>query len=274
MKRHILLFATVASILFTFVCTAQELPVVPAQQGPEPMYDVLLHEFQVPGTSTYAHPQQLTRSEMSRILSSLKYDMDFGMRAAVLNAEEQIQLGEAAAELFKTAAPDTQVLILKTMPVNANEDLPEIRRLEIYLCFLDENTLYASVGHRSMPVKGSIAVGRNMIRYTNPEGRSPSNIVCIDRKLWTTDKNKPVFEVDKDALKEALARKQEMDSKSDQTPAQEEAAPASLTVEELEKELSRLRNLLDKELINREEYEKLRAELMKRAGIGGTGNGS
>ena len=274
MKPHILFFATVTSILIAFTATAQELPKAPAEQGAQPMYDVMLHEFQVPGTSTYAHPQQLTRFEMSRILSSLKYEMDFGMRAAVLNAEEQIQLGEAAAELFETATSNQQVLIVKTMPIDPSKENPDIRRLEIYLCFLDENTLYASVAHRNMPVKGSIGVGKNMIRYTNPEGRSAANIVCIDRKLWTTDKNKPVFEVDKDALKEALARKQKLDSKSGQTTEQEEAAPASLTVEELEKELSRLRNLLDKELINREEYEKLRAELIKRAGIGGTGNGS
>ncbi len=40
------------------------------------------------------------------------------------------------------------------------------------------------------------------------------------------------------------------------------------------KDFSKLRNLLDKELISREKYDKLRAELMKRAGIGGTGNGS
>ncbi len=275
MNRHILFIATVASMIIATLAAAQDMPTLPENTGPEPMYSVQKHTFQVRGTTSYAHPQQITPEQMTHILSAIMYEMDFGMRVPVLNAEERIQLGEKAADLFGSVSPQEQVMIQKTILPKQDQGESDPGVLQLYLCFLDPNTLYVSVVHRNMEIKGSIATGHNMMRYTNPEGRSSDNIVCIDRKLWTEDIKKPVFDVDLNRLQSALKRKEQLDQQdSGVTGTDQKPAKASLTVEELEKELSKLHDLLEKKLITKEEYSKLRAELMKRAGIGGTGNGS
>ena len=113
--------------------------------------------------------------------------------------------------------------------------------------------------------------GRFMKWMKSKDGKNLLNIVLMDKSLWTTNFDKLVFDknidFDPKTIKKTIDKHAEQKEKLKGTQSEKTEA-ATLSFEQLEKELKRLNDMKDKGLISEEEYKKARSRLMKLAGIG------
>lgn len=270
MRRFILLTSI---IIFGFSqLTAQDTDQEKKARGnPRTIINMSIHNYEVSDTP-YAHPQTLTLKQTARILSSVFIERGPGVPA--LNSEERMMLTPKVVKAFKTLKKNQQVKITKTWGLEQEDGkFHENRSFYIYLCFVKSDTLYVALLHKNWKQEEMyhLAQGHFMKWMENKDGKKLLNIVLMDKSLWTTNFNELVFEKNMDFDPEKI--KQKIDKNTEQKGKLEgskptETEPATLTFEQLEKELKRLNDMKDRGLISEEEYKKARARLMKEAGIG------
>jgi len=232
-------------------------------------YTVETNTYTVHGNA-YAHPVSIDPKQVVRILSSLRYLSHFDRAIPIFNSEERIQLATRICEIFAALGSDQQVMIQRKSSLPGKDSPEPGEKIEtVYLCFLDKDTLYAAYLTSGIQHGNSLAIGNYMAPFQLKDGSNAPNIALLLRPMWTTNADSPVFEKD---FESALSTIQSMKSSENSTSIQSQEKVTSepmLSVNELEAGLEKLQSLLDKKLITREEYESLRKDLMKRAGIGG-----
>ena len=257
-------FCIMAFLLMTPVIAEES-----KQKEDNTTYSVSRHDYQV-GSTAYAHPQDLTEQQVARMLSAIRTATPSGRGKALFNAEERIQLAPEVSKLFATLGDKQQVEIVRKTIIPANSNTKSSQYAErVYMCFLNPETVYVAVRTEGNRFKSVLTIGNFMAPYQKQDGRIVPNIELLLKPLWTENIDKPIFDRNLENTMEALERAQSMENESVQGTTQESEPAGSMTIQELETELEKLRNLLDKKLISREEYDALRGELMKRAGVGG-----
>ena len=229
------------------------------------------YKYQVSDTP-YAHPQTLTPKQAARILGSIFIEKAQGV--PVLNSEDRMMLAPKMVKGFATLGKNQQLEITKTWEHEQKDGrYIEDYSIHLYLCFLKADTLYVAISYKNLKPEERyhLAKGRFMKWMKDKDGKDLLNIILMDKSLWTTNFDKLVFEKDIDFDPGKI--KQKIDKTADQKKLlkgnqTEKPEPATLTFEQLEKELKRLNDMKDKGLISEEEYKKARSRLMKMAGIG------
>ncbi len=220
----------------------------------------------------YAHPQTLTLKQAARILSSIFIEQGPGV--PILNSEDRMMLAPKMVKAFKTLGKDQQLEIVKTWGLEQKDGtFHETNSIHLYLCFIDANTLYVALVYRGVKPEEMyhLLKGRFMKYMKDKNGKKLLFIVLMDKALWTTHFNDLLFEKNIDFKPEKI--KEEIDSHLDSGKKQTGEKPgiekpATLTFEQLEKELKHLNDMRDKGLLSKTEYEKARARLLNQAGIG------
>ncbi|RLE18250.1 MAG: hypothetical protein DRJ14_04310 [Acidobacteria bacterium] len=230
------------------------------------------YKYQVSDTP-YAHPQILTLKQAARILSSIFIERGRG-EVPVLNSEDWMMLAPKMVKEFKTLKTNQQLEIVKAWGhEQKNGTFNEDHSTHLYLCFVKADTLYVAITYKNRKPEQMyhLAKGRFMEWMKNKDGKKFLNIVLMNKSLWTTNFNDLVFEknmqFDPDKIKQRIDK--HADRKGDiKGNKGTETEPATLTFEQLEKELKRLNDMKEKGLISEDEYKRARARLMKQAGIG------
>jgi len=260
MKRNIWICMLV--ILTAFTATAEQ-----AKPGMDIRYTVQPFHYLVDGKS-YAHPQKLSAVQVSRILSVIHIELDFGRHTPVLDAEERMQLAPKIAELFSRLKPDQQIEVKKIVTRTTTDGTREtVRSKTLYLCFLEPDTMYAAYVSSGTDLGSTLKKGYHMEKKLRDDGSVVPNILFLKRPLWTDNFMKPAFPEAEERIKN-LANIQGQATKPEPGNA-EKAAPATgtMTLDQLESELARLRSMLDRKLIDDKEYQRLRKMLFQKAGI-------
>ncbi len=229
------------------------------------------YKYQVSDTP-YAHPQTLTLKQAGRILSSILIEK--GQGVTVLTSEERMMLAPKMVKGFATLKKNQQLKIVKTWGREQKDGtFVEDYSIHLYLCFVKADTLYVAISYTNRKPENMFHLvrGRFMKWMKKQDGKTLLNIVLMDKALWTTNFNDLVF--DKYSDFDPSKIKQKIDKTADQKELlkgkqTEKPEPATLTFEQLEKELKRLNDMKNKGLISDEEYKKARSRLMEQAGIG------
>ena len=265
MKRMATIWITAFLLMIPLV--AEE----PAQDTRNTRYTINAHTFQVNDTA-YAHPRKLTVKQVARMLSALRTMTSYEKSIPLFSAEEQVQLSPEIVEQFSRLETDQQVEVVRQTALNTGDSAGTQQEVSerVYMCFLDAHTLYVAVITRGSRYTSQLKVGNYMAPFQKTDGTIVPNIVLLLEELWTTSGNRPIFEKSpQDALR-AVTQMQVQEREGSAVGTSDETPVGTLTMQELETELQKLKDLLDKELISRQEFETLRKDLMKRAGIGGS----
>ncbi|PJB83564.1 MAG: hypothetical protein CO090_00930 [Acidobacteria bacterium CG_4_9_14_3_um_filter_49_7] len=229
------------------------------------------YKYQVSDTP-YAHPQTLTSKQAARILASIFIEK--GQGVPVLNSEDRMMLAPKMVKDFGSLGKKEQLEITKTWEHEQKDGTYiEDYSIHLYLCFVKADTLYVAISYKNLKPEETyhLVKGRFMKWMKSKDGKNLLNIVLMDKSLWTTNFDKLVFDknidFDPKTIKKTIDKHAEQKEKLKGTQSEKTEA-ATLSFEQLEKELKRLNDMKDKGLISEEEYKKARSRLMKLAGIG------
>ncbi|BBB33653.1 hypothetical protein TTHT_2229 [Thermotomaculum hydrothermale] len=110
------------------------------------------------------------------------------------------------------------------------------------------------------------------VNYFKANGKIYKSAIEIKKDVWTKYLNKAIFEKDYEKIWERIPKNPEEAEAREKTKQKTSGEninteQKTISIEEMQKELERLKNMLDKKLITKEEYEMLKKNVLKKAGL-------
>ncbi len=214
------------------------------------------------------HPQKLTPKETNKIFHCIKIKGKVSF--LVLTNEEIIKIYKKFIEEMESAKPDEMVVVerIKNYIDTKNKKVLTKKIDKLLFWFKDNDTLVVFYHNKGYDRARILKEGFH-VTYFKENGKTYRSAIEIKRDVWTKYINKAIFEKDYEATWENLSKNLKKENKTtlkdnSKTDKQKEEA---LTIEQLQKELQKLKDMLDKNLITEEEFKKLKKKLMERAGI-------
>ncbi len=258
-------------LILTMIVNAEDLKNNPFVKALTPKIKgktiVRVYRVKVEG-KTYTHPQSFTRKQANKILHSIKTTE--GVPVLVLNELAIRKAIKPFIEEFKKAKPDEMVVIEKDKKyLNAKDQKTLMTKKDIlYFGFPDKDHLLIFYKPEGYDRARLLREGFHVHFLTDKKGKKYMSTIIMNRDVWEKYINRAVFEQDYEQMWEKTPKSP--DEKPDTTKEnlkKNQNQAGTLSIEEMEKELEKLKNMLDKKLITEEEYNKLREKILKKAGL-------
>ena len=218
----------------------------------------------------FAHPQTFTRKQVNKIFHAIK--VKGNPDVLVLNNDEILKITKKFIQTFQSAKTNEMVVLKKkTTFSDANNPETKLTREEtLKFYFMDPDTLRVSYLYSGFE-KARVLKEGFLVTHAKIKGKEYKSIIDIKKDLWTKYINKEIFpgEYEKTFNQLRLQNQQapSVEELKDKKTEETQKVEKTISVEEMEKELSRLRDMLNKKLITQEEYEVLRKNILKKAGL-------
>ncbi len=228
-----------------------------------------LKVYKIKTERKFAHPQSLTEKQANKIFHSIKIKGDVSVLA--LNNEDIRKVLKKFIKAFKTASPNEMVVVEKAknyLDVKNKKDLlTKIDKLVFW--FKDNDNLVVFYHFEGYDAARILETGYH-VTYFKENGKKYKSAIVIKRDMWTNNIYKSPFEKDYDNtwqnLEKNLAREKQAKGK-EKANKQSNKTEQTISIEEMQKELQRLKDMLDKKLITEEEYNMLKKNVLKKAGL-------
>lgn len=268
MKKSILIFMLVLLPLTILGEDLKSNPFV-RELAPKVKTTTTLKVYKIKTQKKCAHPQDLTEKQANKIFHSIK--IKGKVSVLVLNNEDIRKVLKKFIKTFKTASPNEMVVVEKTKNYldtkNKKDILTKIDKLVFW--FKDSNNLVVFYKNKGYNIARILETGFH-VTYYKENGKTYKSAIVIQKDVWTKYLNKAVFEKDYEKTWENLEKnlakgkqakeKEKVEKKSNKTEQ-------TISIEEMQKELQRLKDMLDKKLITEEEYNMLKKNVLKKAGL-------
>ncbi len=219
----------------------------------------------------FAHPQTLTRKQVNKIFHAVKIKGNPDI--LVLNNDEILKITKDFIHAFQTAKKNEMVILEKTSIYNDTKKTvktPVEKREKLAFYFVDPSTLRVSYSFSGFE-KARVLKEGFLVSHAKIKGKKYKTIIDIKKDLWTKYINKEIFPGEYEKTFEQLKLQNQPTPSPENTnkrdSLQNKTTQQTMSVEEMEKELKRLKDMLDKKLITQEEYEVLRKNILKKAGL-------
>lgn len=232
--------------------------------------EIKVYKFKVK-EGNFIHPQKLTKKQAMKILHCIKLDRK--PYPLILSHEDILKILPDFLKAMAEAKPDEKVVIEKTKHYINSKEKKDIHKKvdQLYFSLPDENHLLVNYLYEGYK-RGRTLLTSKYIKYYSKDGNVYKNSVLIDKKVWTTRLNFAEFDSIYEETFEKLPKNPDAEinpnNKNELVKKQENQIPQNtISTEEMEKELQRLKNMLDKKLITEEEFMKLKQKVLKKAGL-------
>ncbi len=268
MKKSILIFLLFLLPITIFGENLKNNPFV-KELIPKIKTRTILKVYKIKTERKCAHPQQLNEKQANKILHSIKIKQQVPI--LVLNHDNIRKVLKKFVQLFATAAPNEMVVIERDKNYlnakNKKDILTKVDKLMFW--FKDTDNLVVFYHYEGYDAARTLETGYH-VDYYKENGKTYKSSIVIKRDIWTKNLNKSPFEKDYEKTWENLEKnlakgkqakgKEKVKKKSNKTEQ-------TISIEEMQKELQRLKDMLDKKLITEEEYNMLKKNVLKKAGL-------
>ncbi len=216
-----------------------------------------------------AHPQVLTEKQANKILHTVK--IRGTVPVLVLNHEEIRKALKKFVKLFATASQNEMVVVERTKEYLDAKNKKDIHTKldKLFFWFKDKDNLVVLYYNKGYDTARTLETGYH-VEYFTENGKTYKSGIVIKSDLWTKNINKSPFEKDYEKTWKNVEKNMEKEKQSkgkEKAENKEEKAHQTISIEEMQKELQRLKDMLDKKLITEEEYNMLKKNVLKKAGL-------
>jgi hypothetical protein len=201
----------------------------------------------------YAHPKKLNEKQCYRILYALKLRRP---PIKLFDSYELLKLAPILQKEFKTLK-STETLLLTRITENSKNKTKQIDRFSF--AFVNPSFLHIKYSYSGYNSVRQLQQGNNV--YTPfKNNRAYFRELLINSRLWNEDINKPIFK--NESMKRINPKAIEEQLKSKENTKKE-----TVTAEELASKLEQLDKMLEENKIDKEQYEILKNNIMKKSGV-------
>jgi len=212
-----------------------------------------------------AHPVLLSDEALGRIMYAFKVDGPGLNPHKLFSIEEIRELIENGrlSEAFKKATKYEKVKLSRVVEaIDEHGKVVESREEIFFMFFKSNDELYVTYVTRGYRISRFMVNGLDMTDGIRWDGSPFTSTISINKKLWTTDLKKTIFPITDDLSKILSIGKEK---KTVENKEKKEIQEFSL--EDMQKELENLKKMLDSKLITNDEYKKLKAKVLAKAGL-------
>jgi len=216
-----------------------------------------------------AHPQILTEKQTNKIFHSIKIKGKISL--LVLNNEEIRKVAKKFVNEMANAKENEMVVVEKQKKYldtkNKKNLLTKVDKIVFW--FKDNDSLVVFYKYKGYNQARILEEGFH-VSYFKEKGKTYKSAIVIKKDVWTKYINKAVFEKEYEKTWENLSKnlqKSKEAKPNKKLKTEKTESNQTISIEEMQKELERLKNMLDNKLITEEEYNKLKQKVMKKAGL-------